>query len=264
MSGMVLDESRAAGRGVESGGFDAAGFYERYWAHREARGDVAAANRVKLRHEQAAAYLRRAIGDQGGAAVLDVGCGDGVLGEVLGKAGVGWRVTGVDLAERAVELAAGWYERVRRFDLDRDAVPAEWRGAFDGVACLEVLEHVEEPRAGLGRVAEMVRPGGAVVVSFPNLFSWRNRLAFAAGRWPAGYTTYDPREHLHVLELRQVRRWMAEAGVEVTGVAITPELPRREPLRRWMFRMRGLLGRVGPTVWAMQIAVFGRKRGNAR
>ena len=43
-------------------------------------------------------------------------------------------------------------------------------GAFDGVACLEVLEHVKEPRRVVAEIARVLRPGGSAWISMPFLY----------------------------------------------------------------------------------------------
>jgi hypothetical protein len=127
------------------------------------------------------------------------------------------------------------------------------------VVCLEVLEHIMTPRENVGRISSLLRPGGVAVFSFPNLFSYRNRWTFLRGQWPSGYTTYDPREHLQVLELPVFREWVGEAGLEFLGTEITPDLPKFRPLRAGMFRARGILNTISPSLFAMQINVFARK-----
>jgi SAM-dependent methyltransferase len=158
-----------------------------------------------------------------------------------------------------LEIARPHYAHVDRLDMDRDATPPALLGAFDGVICLEVLEHLENPRRNLLRAFELLRPGGFAAFSYPNLFSWQNRWAFLRGRWPGGYCTYDPREHLQVFELPAFKRQVADAGFTLLGTAITPDLPRFKPLRRAMFAARSLLNALGPAFWAMQINVFAQK-----
>lgn len=237
--------------------FAAESFYDAYWAHRIARGDVDSPKRVKLRHEQAAKFLRDRLRDVSAARVLDLGCGDGVMGEVL--RGDGYEVEGADVSSRVLDVAERWYAGTRRFDMNRDELPEAWRSAFDAVVCLEVLEHLEHPRRNIEQALAALKPGGVAAFSFPNIFSWKNRLTFLRGRWPKSYTTYDPREHLQVFELREFETWLRQAGFVVESRAITPDLPRPQPFRRWMFRARGVLGRWSPTLWAMQINVFAHR-----
>ena len=231
----------------------ATAFYDHYWSFRAQRGDVVASNRVKLRHEQAAQHVRRVFQRPTGVRVLDLGCGDGIMGQMLSP--MGYCVTGVDVSPRALALAGAHYDSTAELDLDADAVPDQWRAAFDGVVCLEGLEHLERPQQTVRRVLELCRPGGLAVFSFPNLFTWKNRVSFLRGRWPQGYTTYDPREHLQVIELRTFREWVRDASFRVTDVQITPDLPSWRPLRWLMFRQRRALARLGPSLWGVQILV---------
>lgn len=232
-------------------------FYEQYWAHRTGRGDHTAANRVKLRHEQAAEFLLRRFPRPAEAKLIDLGCGDGIMGQLLKPAG--YPITGADISPRALEIARPNYSQVGRLDLDRDPTPPQWVAGFDGVICLEVLEHLEKPQRNLARAFELLKNGGYAAFSFPNLFSWKNRWQFLRGRWPGGYCTYDPREHLQVFELPAFKNMAADAGFEILGTAITPDLPRFKPLRKAMFKARHLLNALGPALWAMQINLFARK-----
>lgn len=243
----------------ESPAASMAPFYEGYWAHRVERGDTTADNRVKLRHEQAAAWFAARLTGSPAARVLDLGCGDGLLGQVIAGHGHGHRLTGADVAPRALDLCRPYYDATGVFDLDADETPEDWREAFDAVACLEVLEHLRRPERAMRCVREALRPGGVVALSYPNLFSWKNRLVFVRGRWPSGYTTYDPVEHLQVFDLPGFKKMVRDAGLELTGLQITPDLPAFKPLRRAVFRSRGLWARLCPALVAMQINVYARR-----
>ncbi|MBI5936753.1 MAG: bifunctional 2-polyprenyl-6-hydroxyphenol methylase/3-demethylubiquinol 3-O-methyltransferase UbiG [Betaproteobacteria bacterium] len=105
-----------------------------------------------------------------GKAVLDVGCGGGILAE--GMAGKGAQVTGIDLGEKALKVAklhkleSGVqvdYELVAVEDL-AEAQPA----SFDVVTCMEMLEHVPDPAGIVAACAHLVKPGGWVFCSTLN------------------------------------------------------------------------------------------------
>ncbi len=57
-----------------------------------------------------------------------------------------------------------------------DAVTADIEGPFDVVTMWHVLEHLPEPVAALERAAELLAPGGRLIVSVPNNDSWQARL----------------------------------------------------------------------------------------
>jgi len=104
------------------------------------------------------------IAFDGGADVLEVGCGTGVLTRVLAGRPEVRAITGVDLApsllDRARELAAG-LPGVRFERADGRALPFPDE-AFDLVVFDSTLSHIPEPRRALAESARVLRPGGRI------------------------------------------------------------------------------------------------------
>ncbi len=99
--------------------------------------------------------------------ILDVGAGEGVLVERY--RGRGWDILGVDWAYES--------PNVRRADLL--SLPFD-SGTFDQALCLDVLEHVDllhQPRA-LREIARVLKPGGGLLLSVPNLAHLHSRIRF--------------------------------------------------------------------------------------
>ena len=102
-----------------------------------------------------------------GRAVLDVGCGGGLLAEAMHRRGA--RVTGIDAGEAAVAVAlrhaaeSGAEVRYERTTAEELAVRDP--GRFDVVTCLELLEHVPDPASLVAACAALARPGGHVFFS---------------------------------------------------------------------------------------------------
>ncbi|HET6602917.1 MAG TPA: bifunctional 2-polyprenyl-6-hydroxyphenol methylase/3-demethylubiquinol 3-O-methyltransferase UbiG [Xanthomonadaceae bacterium] len=165
-------------------------------------------------------FVRERI-DLRGAAVADVGCGGGLLSEVL--AGEGARVTAIDLAPQLLEVARlhGLESGVEVEYLQCDAaeLARQRPGAFDAVTCMELIEHVPDPAALLADCAHLLRPGGALFVSTLN----RTPEAFAVAIVGAEYLlrllprgTHRYREFVRPSELAA---WLREAGCRLEAVA---------------------------------------------
>src|SRR5687767_14325904 len=127
-------------------------------------------------HEQAATLFRAYV--PAGAKVLDVGAGAGALSQRL--ADIGYAVTALDCDPKK------WIPQDIRFlQLDIDAgIAASVSETFDAVCCLEVVEHVENPWNLLREIHKVVKPGGYLLLSTPNITSFLSRgIFFLTGRF---------------------------------------------------------------------------------
>jgi 2-polyprenyl-6-hydroxyphenyl methylase / 3-demethylubiquinone-9 3-methyltransferase len=166
-----------------------------------------------------------------GRHVCDVGCGGGLLAEAMARAGA--RVTGIDLADEALEAARAHAretgQHVAYRSIAAEALAAEMPGAFDIVTCMEMLEHVPDPAAIVRACATLVRPGGHVFFSTINRTPRAWLLAIVAAEHllrlvPAG--THDYAKFIRPSELDA---WARAAGLElheVTGLHYDPVLGR--------------------------------------
>lgn len=102
-----------------------------------------------------------------GGRVVDMACGEGYGSAVLARRAA--HVTGVDANPEAYEHAKAKYEN-DRVTIVRDLVESHHEPA-DAVSFLQTIEHVQDPHAILRHFGSMLRPGGAVYVSTPNLLT---------------------------------------------------------------------------------------------
>lgn len=96
--------------------------------------------------------------------ILDVGCGAGWLSARLAPFG---NVTGTDLSDQVLQRAAVRWPNVRFVagDFMRLDFP---ESAYDAVVLVEVLSHVADQPALLGKIARLLRPGGQLMLATQN------------------------------------------------------------------------------------------------
>lgn len=161
--------------------------------------------------------------------VLEIGCARGATGSFL-KARLGCRVTGVELNPEVAARAASVLDRV----VTGDVVEVEIDGPFDAVLALELFEHLTDQHRFLTRVRELLRPGGRLVMSVPNVGHWSIVEDLLAGRWdylPIGLLCHT---HHRFFTRRTLEDWLRAAGfASVELVPQTTEPPD------WLGRLAG-------------------------
>ena len=105
-----------------------------------------------------------------GGVLVDVGCGQGKLYSLVNNRFN--RYLGVD-AIRYDDLPA--QIEFIPFDLDIGKAPLP-DGCADVICAVEVIEHLENPRAFVRELVRLAKPGGLVIVTTPNQLSWLSKL----------------------------------------------------------------------------------------
>ena len=106
-----------------------------------------------------------------GKAVLDIGCGGGILSDAMARTGA--TVTGIDLATKSLKVAQlhaleTQTPNVTYREVSAEAMAAQAPSQFDVVTCMEMLEHVPDPASIVKACATLVKPGGWVFFSTLN------------------------------------------------------------------------------------------------
>jgi 2-polyprenyl-6-hydroxyphenyl methylase/3-demethylubiquinone-9 3-methyltransferase len=106
-----------------------------------------------------------------GRAVLDVGCGGGILSESMARRGA--EVLGIDLSTKPLKVARlhameAEVPNLEYREVAVEALAAERPASFDAVTCMEMLEHVPDPASVVASCAALTKPGGRVFFSTLN------------------------------------------------------------------------------------------------
>ncbi|HZP75932.1 MAG TPA: methionine biosynthesis protein MetW [Pseudolabrys sp.] len=163
-----------------------------------------------------------------GSKVLDVGCGDGELLQLLAERG-GVDGRGIELSREGVNECVAKGLAVIQGDADTDLVDYP-NDAFDYVILSQTLQATRRPREVL---EHMLRIGRHAIVSFPNFGYWKVRLQLLfAGHMPQTeilpYTWYDT-PNIHHCTIKDFRSLCAVAGAAIQkGVALNAS---GQPLR---------------------------------
>src|SRR6267378_1761788 len=147
-------------------------------------------------------------------AALDCGCGTGGNARELRQ--MGWRVTGITVSPREVEMASECCEAVLLGDLN-SGIPKEAGGPFDLVVFSHVLEHLLHPDVALRDARRLLTPDGRLIVALPNVLYWRMRLKFLFGEFKYEPTGIMDETHVHFYTFHSGMELLRSNGFEIVS-----------------------------------------------
>jgi 2-polyprenyl-3-methyl-5-hydroxy-6-metoxy-1,4-benzoquinol methylase len=161
--------------------------------------------------------------------VLDFGAGTGELTRRLLDSRCHRSVMSADILSRPPRLpnAVSWIQQ------DLNAPLALPDAAFDLVLAVEVVEHLENPRALAREWYRLLRPSGTLVVTTPNNESWRSLLALLFRGHFIAFTDSSYPAHITALLRHDLLRLLAEAGFANIRFRFTDGSIPRLPQVKW-------------------------------
>ncbi|MFH1919421.1 MAG: methyltransferase domain-containing protein [Planctomycetota bacterium] len=185
----------------------------------------------------------------GGGVLLDVGCGSGNLWRFVSRHFD--RYVGADAARYDEFPADGRFIPV---DLDNQRVGLA-DGAANVVAALEIIEHVENPRALMRELTRLCLPGGWLIVTTPNQLSLLSKLTLILKNQFNAFQDSCYPAHLTALLEVDLLRMATECGLvgiefDYTGHGRVPGSKQHFP---------GWLSRMFPRAFSDNILLLGRK-----
>lgn len=153
-----------------------------------------------------------------GLRVLDIGCGGGILSEPLARLGA--TVVGADASETNIEVA--------RLHAAKSGVAVDYRAStaealadagerFDIVLAMEIIEHVADVELFVARCAEMVKPGGFMVVATLNRTLKSFALAIVGAEYVLGWLPRGTHKWDKFITPNELEIALESAGMEISG-----------------------------------------------
>lgn len=157
--------------------------------------------------------IERILGGTG--TLLDVGTAAGAF--LAAATARGWQAEGCEPNRWLADWGSRHYgARIRPGSLfEQSYAPA----SFDVVTLWDVIEHTTDPRATIEHCRTLLKPGGVLVINYPDIGSW---IARALGRRWLFLTSV----HLHYFDRRTMTRLLESTGFQVTTVR--PHVQRLE------------------------------------
>jgi 2-polyprenyl-3-methyl-5-hydroxy-6-metoxy-1,4-benzoquinol methylase len=141
---------------------------------------------------------------------LDVGCGDGAL--VMTAGDYGFSAIGLDTRAETVT-------RIRELGfnaMQHDFMTLKVEVVLDVLSMMDVLEHIPYPREALRKAAQILRPGGIIVISTPDLTSSSWKVMDAANANPY----WECIDHYHNFSRDRIIALLNDSGFEVVDFTI--------------------------------------------
>jgi len=183
--------------------------------------------------------------------ILDIGCGRGILGEVIKKEKRA-TVYGVDISSAAIKEAKNRIDKAFRVDIERNLKdwPSEIKNKkYDVIVISEVLEHLFYPEKLLENIKEISHHETEIVITVPNVLFWKNRLKMFFGKFEYTDEGIMDRSHIHFFSWKSLKKLLKQSGYYI--VAKKHYIPTRGT--KW-------LGKIFPGLFAYQFVVKIKKK----
>lgn len=146
--------------------------------------------------------------------VLDLGCGDGLLLDLLKKRKL-ISGKGLDVSEIAVEKARAKGLDVNAFDFTNNKLPFN-DNSFTTVIMLDVLEHLYQPDVLLKEVHRVAKSG--IVLSVPNFVSLKSRIQVLRGGTPEN--NQSKKGHIYWFTYKILKKLLKQNGFEIVSFRV--------------------------------------------
>lgn len=163
------------------------------------------------------AMLGRSIPKPQGLKLLDIGCSSGLFLDEARK--VGFDVHGAELSPDTARFA--------RDHFCLDVQPGDWRNggyddaSFDVITLFDVIEHLPDPKSELQAIMRLLKPGGILLQSTPNIEGLFPRLSYLLASRLDYWPHPEPPHHLYQFSVDTLSALTCAAGYEIARTDLT-------------------------------------------
>jgi 2-polyprenyl-3-methyl-5-hydroxy-6-metoxy-1,4-benzoquinol methylase len=186
------------------------------------------------------------------AAILEIGCAYGSTGALALKRQTCTRYVGIEINPAAADVARSRLTEVITGNVEEIELPFQPK-SFDVLIVGEVLEHLVDPWSVLRRLASLIKPGGLVLASSPNVSQYRVILQLVRGRWDLADEGVMDRTHLRWFTPQSYVQLFEQAGFVVDEVRPIVPFGLKVQLINWITARRF------QHLFIRQISIIGRR-----
>ena len=163
-----------------------------------------------------------------GKQVLDIGCGGGLLAEVLSDLGA--IVTAIDASKKTINVAKAHAKKVGsnvnyiKASLEEFS-KIEPKAKFDVITCLEMLEHVPDPLQILKKCSDLLNQDGDLFLSTINRNPRSYLFAIIGAEYLLNLLPKGTHDYSKFIKPSELSKWLNKSNlntIEVVGLSYNP------------------------------------------
>ena len=166
-----------------------------------------------------------------GSTVLEIGCATGYIGKFL-KEKMNCKMYGIEIDREAAEIARPYYEKIIIGDVENENILNQLSVQyFDYILCMNVLEHLKNPKDVLIKLKKFIKPNGYLIATIPNIAHWAIRLKLLYGNfdYEKGLFGTDhgkgiiDETHLRFFTLKTMKKLFLDTGYKIEYYSFDPD-----------------------------------------
>ncbi|MBU1912327.1 MAG: class I SAM-dependent methyltransferase [Candidatus Omnitrophica bacterium] len=150
--------------------------------------------------------------------ILEVGIANGFIGKHIKSKG--FEIIGIEKNISSIKQASEYYKEIIAIDLNKDCIPSLKPFVF--IILADILEHLEEPAHILKKMQDLLKDGGKIIISVPNIANWTIRMKLAFGNFNYQDKGILDIGHLRFFTLKTAKDMIKNSGLEMTEFYSTP------------------------------------------